>query len=702
VVAHTDHHALAFSSDGSRLYDGNDGGVFSTANLSSSTPIWANLNATLAITEFSSNISIHPSNPQIAYAGTQDNGTQLYSGNLIWDQVVYGDGGWTAIDPAVPGIWYGAFQGSSIYRLSAIDSLSSFVTPYLTTFPILANGINVDDRTLSYPPFTMDPSKPLRLYFGTHRLYQSIDGAGTWTAISPDLTAGFGAITAVAVSPARSGNVAVGTTDGKVQVTNYASQGSAATWTDSSIGLPGRPIAKITFDPVAPATFYVSLSGFSHFLPNDNLGHVLKTTDLGENYTDISGNLPNIPVNDLVVDPDSPGVLYIATDIGVFQSSDDGQTWFTMSKGLPRVLVRSLNLHRSSRTLRAATYGRSVWDLSVPLSTDTRAPRIDSPSTLTAAADALSFSVTGSNFDLTSRVRWNGSDRPTQIIDAFTLEVSLLPGDLVNSGRATLLVFNSEARGGLSNSLNVSVGSAPAVSAANLASAADPFAMAALVPGSIATLHGTNLAADTVTAATPPLPYTLGQATVEVNGIPAPLYYVSPGQINFQVPWELEGFDRATVRVINGTLVSSTVQVKVITASPALFSADGSGSGQGSILISGPEVMAAPAGAFPGSRPARIGESIEILATGLGPVSRTQGDGQPKPTTTPPALSRIPNVRIGGVPALVTFSGLLPGGVGMYQVIVQVPDGAAAGDAVPVSISLGGVVSNSVTMAVSR
>src|SRR5205823_11355929 len=87
LVSHTDHHALAFSADGTRLYDGNDGGVFSTSNLNSTPVAWANLNATLAITEFSTNVAIHPSDPQIAYAGTQDNGTQLYHGSLAWDQV---------------------------------------------------------------------------------------------------------------------------------------------------------------------------------------------------------------------------------------------------------------------------------------------------------------------------------------------------------------------------------------------------------------------------------------------------------------------------------------------------------------------------------------------------------------------------------------------------------------------------------------
>ena len=97
---------------------------------------------------------------------------------------------------------------------------------------------------------------------------------------------------------------------------------------------------------------------------------MFKTTDYGITWTDISGNLPDIPMNDIVADPDLPGTLYLASDIGVFQTSDGGQNWSTLSNGLPARLVRSLNLHRPTRTLRAATYGRSMWDLALPRCSD--------------------------------------------------------------------------------------------------------------------------------------------------------------------------------------------------------------------------------------------------------------------------------------------------------------------------------------------
>jgi uncharacterized protein (TIGR03437 family) len=700
LTAHTDHHALAFAADGSILYDGNDGGVFSTSTLGSGPVVWNNLNTTLAITEFSTNVSIHPADPKIAYAGTQDNGTLFYSGSMTWEMVVGGDGGSTAMDPAVPGTWYGAFQGPAIYKLSSVSAFNTIRSPFLGPSPVLNNGIALSDRFLAYGALLLDPSNPQRLYFASQRLYQSSDGAGTWTAISDDLTGGNGAITAIAISPANPQAIAIGTTTGRFAITDGPRSGASTPWANRSEGLPGRSITQIVFDPVERFTLYAVTSGFAGFAASDTGGHVFQSTDYGITWTDISSDLPNIPMNDIVADPDLPGTLYVASDIGIFQSSDRGQHWSTLSNGLPRVLVRSISLHRPSRTLRAVTYGRSMWDLALPTPTVSKAPRIDSvsPAGLPGSGPVM-VTVRGSNFGADALVRWNGTDRVPTRVDASTLRITLSAADVAKPGRATILVFQPSAGAGLSNSVNVPVGPAPGFTPAGVASAAT-LATSPVVPGSIGSLVGTSLAAEAVAAGTPPLPYTLGAVTVEFNGIPAPLYYVSPTQINFQTPWELEGFDRATLTVTNGTLTSGQIEVRVATAAPALFSADGKGSGQGAILIAGTGVVAAPEGAFPGSRPAARGDFLEIYATGLGAVSRLQTDGQPKPPTTAVAISRPPTVTIGGVPAAVLFSGLASGGVGVFQINVQIPSGAPAGDAVPVVISVGGVKSNAVTIAV--
>jgi uncharacterized protein (TIGR03437 family) len=136
--------------------------------------------------------------------------------------------------------------------------------------------------------------------------------------------------------------------------------------------------------------------------------------------------------------------------------------------------------------------------------------------------------------------------------------------------------------------------------------------------------------------------------------------------------------------------------------SPALFTTSQGGTGQAATLIDGTASLAAPQGAFPGSRPARIGEYISIYATGLGDVTNRPGLGSPS-LANPLAMTLVaPVVRIGGVPATVTFSGLAPGFSGLYQVNVQVPAGAPTGADVPVVLTIGGETSNTATIAVSN
>src|SRR5262249_6409277 len=150
--------------------------------------------------------------------------------------------------------------------------------------------------------------------------------------------------------------VYAGTEDSHVQVTTNAGAGVAATWTDRSAGLPSRVITYIAVDPTVSTTVYVNVSGFT--LSGETKGHVFKTTNGGRTWTDISGNLPNTPVSALIVDPNDPTVLFVATDIGVFYTTSGGAAWAALVEGLPHVVVMGLALHNPSRTLRAATHGR--------------------------------------------------------------------------------------------------------------------------------------------------------------------------------------------------------------------------------------------------------------------------------------------------------------------------------------------------------
>ena len=361
---HADVHAIAFAADGSKMYVGTDGGVWSTPNITSTPVTWTNLNARLALTQFYPGMSMLPYDTDFSLGGAQDNGVQFFSGSPTWQEVVGGDGGWTALDP-VSGTAYVEID----YAPPNTGGVNVFVNSGQGWFQA-SNGIDGTDRGLFIPPLVMDPSKPQTLYFGTYRVYQTTDGRD-WAFISADLTGGSGVLTTIAAAPSDSKYVYAGSSNAHVSVTTTATTGASGGWSDITGTLPNRYVTQIAVDPKTPTTAYVTFSGFSY--GTDTVGHVFETTT-GTNWTDISGNLPNIPVNDIVVDPDVANTLYVATDIGVFQTTDGGTTWTPMdvcttvapAGCLPNVAVLSLKLNEASRILRAGTHGRSAWDLLVP------------------------------------------------------------------------------------------------------------------------------------------------------------------------------------------------------------------------------------------------------------------------------------------------------------------------------------------------
>jgi uncharacterized protein (TIGR03437 family) len=690
-IIHPDYHDLQYTPDGGTLYIANDGGMYSTTDISNAGVNWTELNDTLSVTQFYPGVAIAPANINMALAGTQDNSLQLYMGFGNWATVDCGDGGYSAIDRIVTLTGYTACVSGDLVDKTPDGGNTWLPAEY---------GINLNDRAQFVTPMVIDPSNSRTLYLGTFRMWQTRDGAGSWFPISPDLTGGNGAtITAIVVAPSDPNIVYAGTFDGRVQVTNNALDGVTASWTNRAAGLAARTVTSITVDPIDASTAYVTYSGFlnSNVKPSR---HVFKTTDAGAKWTDISGNLPDLPVNSLAVDPDLPDTLYIGTDAGVMVSTNGGGTWASLGNGLPKVVVLSVVLHRASRTLRAATHGRGVWDILIPLSSTSGSsdPSIQSltPNTANAAGRGFSLSVTGANFATGTQLRWNGLSRSTKVVDSQHLSAEITAADIANVGIADIDVFSPSTGGGASNALPFDVGPAPSpLAAANAASSQQ-----GLAPGSIASLYGTNLVGVTAAAdSAPPLPFSLGGTTLTLPGLsPIALFYVSPLQINFQVPFmQVNGATPTTLTVTQGQL-SNTLNITLVPYAPALFTTNSQGTGQAAALIGGS--LAAPIGAFPGSRPAQPGETVSVYCTGLGNVSNAPDPGSPAVSNPLSQTPVTPIVTLGGHEVTVTFSGLAPGFVGLYQVNIQIPTGAPNGSAVPVALSISGVASNTVTIAV--
>ena len=216
---------------------------------------------------------------------------------------------------------------------------------------------------------------------------------------------------------------------------------------------------------------------------------------------------------------------------------------------------------------------------------------------------------------------------------------------------------------------------------------------AVVSPGSIASLFGINLAAGTEAATGLPLPTMLAGTEVLVNDTPAPLFFVSPLQINFQMPFEATG-STVPIVVASDGVRGPEGMVQVEPAAPGIFTAVPGGSGPGAILNEDFSPNSA-------ENPAAVGSVVQIFATGLGATDPPLATGQPGASSPPLNLTVMePVVMIGGTPAEVLFSGMAPGFVGLYQVNARVPTAAPAGDAVPLEIEIGGGSSNTVTLAV--
>jgi uncharacterized protein (TIGR03437 family) len=207
-------------------------------------------------------------------------------------------------------------------------------------------------------------------------------------------------------------------------------------------------------------------------------------------------------------------------------------------------------------------------------------------------------------------------------------------------------------------------------------------------PGSLATIAGSNLATSTGSASLP-LPTILGEATVTVNGVAAPILYASPAQINFQVPWETKTGNASVTVTVDGTTTSAAT-VPVTAAAPGIFF-----NSSGAAIAQNHDYTLNSS-----TNPAHAGSYLIAYLTGSGPVSPTVADGAATPTTGLVQPTSAISVTIGGAPATVLGAALTPGFIALLQLNITVPSGLAAGN-YPMVVTIGGQVSNSATVSIA-
>jgi photosystem II stability/assembly factor-like uncharacterized protein len=337
---HVDYHALAFHNG--NVYAGNDGGVYKTTDGGAN---WTNLSLNGLVTHQYYKFGTSFNDANILMGGCQDNGLNQYSGSPDWTKRRGGDGMEVVYDYTDPTsmIVYGENQNGS--RLRSTDGG--------------ANWTSINTGAPSGPwvtPLEMDPSVPTTLYTigntsgGNGDLYKTTDSGSNWSLLF-NATEDLGRD--VKVAPSNNQVIYVL----GPSVVYYSSDGGATF--NQGTGLPSTTsLTYVAVDPTNAQIAYITRGAF-------NTSHVFKTTNGGATWTNITGTLPNIPAITVAIDPLYPSNVYVGTDLGVYLSTDAGATWSDWTDNLPNVVVDELEIHASSRLIRAATHGRGIWSASL-------------------------------------------------------------------------------------------------------------------------------------------------------------------------------------------------------------------------------------------------------------------------------------------------------------------------------------------------
>jgi photosystem II stability/assembly factor-like uncharacterized protein len=336
---HPDQHHLAFDpSDPNVLYVCNDGGLFRSPNGGTN---WESLNKGLNITEFEFLAHLEGQDEWLI-GGTQDNGTLSHQSAGTWRQIALGDGGDCGANEA-QNHCYHSYYGMWIERAAATG-------PNAFRWKNVSPPFGDDYDSLFYPP--MDVNGSVVAKAGV-TLFVSDDNGDHWAEVDVGLP---GRASALLIYSARI--IFVGTDEGGLARIRRGSGG----WSNATVTPLTSPRSGFLSDIVVPGqpdkVIWVSSSTFGG-------GHVFRSTNGGTSWANRSGNLPDIPVNAIVVDPKDTQRVFAATDHGVYLTKGAGTKWTDFSNGLPTVVVGDLILHERRRLLRAGTRNRGVWEVEI-------------------------------------------------------------------------------------------------------------------------------------------------------------------------------------------------------------------------------------------------------------------------------------------------------------------------------------------------
>lgn len=349
------------------VFNGDDGGIHRTTNAKSTFPSWQELNNNLGINQFYG-AAMAPNGNVVG--GLQDQGSLLYTGNSEgWRKVLGGDGALCAWDAQFPNVCYAQIYWIRVFRSTNGGS----------SFRSIGTSTSIPDRGSNFvPPIVLDPNNTNRLYFGGASLWRA-DNARTafnptWREVKTPLpcrgeSGGGGGgnahfakdppcnVCTIAVAKGNSDVVWVGHNNGDVWMSSNATAANPSWRKVDVAALPDRWVGRIAIDERDSKRVYLAFMGYHQ----DN---VWRTEDGGTTWVRITGSgtgaLPSTPVTSLAIHRKIPGLVFAGTDVGLFWTTDDGQSWQTGGDATKTSPVEEL-VWKDDDTLLIITHGRGIY-----------------------------------------------------------------------------------------------------------------------------------------------------------------------------------------------------------------------------------------------------------------------------------------------------------------------------------------------------
>lgn len=381
---HADQHYFHFAKDGTFLV-GNDGGVYSSTNKGTD---WDYKSDGMGITQCYK-ISTSQTTLDFFLLGSQDNGSMLKKKNGDWDDVLGGDGMYCLIDPTNDAKMYASVQ----YGNPIAKSTNSGATwKRINDTNNNDEYDDIDETGAWVTPYALDPTNTDVMYLGMNSMWKSTNGGTNFTKIVVGNSSKFEEM----YVPDKNNNYVYASSSNQF----FRSVNKGNNW--SEVSRPGnQTISHFCVHPDNENILWATNSGWN------STNKVFYSTDGGDNWTNISTGLPNLPVNCVTFQKNMNNRVYIGTDIGIYYKDDNSNGWVYFSSGLPNVIVNDIVINESQGRMYAGTYGRGVWYIDIDIQLDI--PVLESPITLTKNLEINNLTLKWFSSNLATNYHLQGS-----------------------------------------------------------------------------------------------------------------------------------------------------------------------------------------------------------------------------------------------------------------------------------------------------